>query len=257
VHNRSEASRDAHEELLEGGNATAEVVRVGDSVRKPWLPSAPSVARYLRRLRAAGVDVPEPLGRDEQGRQSVEFIRGELALDLPPMDERGLARVGGMVRHIHDASPAPSDIAGEWEVLLPCEDADLICHNDLAPWNLVVGERWAFIDWDGAGPSTRLWDLAYAAQTFALNDPSLPLAEAGARLRAFVAGYGADTALRAALPEAMALRAEAMRDHLRDAHRTGWESWATMHATGHGAHWSAVASHVRSHRERWAEELTA
>jgi len=50
-------------------------------------------------------------------------------------------------------------------VLIPDPAAgDLICHSDLAPWNLVRNEqRWVFIDWDNAGPSSRLWDLGYAA----------------------------------------------------------------------------------------------
>ncbi|WP_407645311.1 phosphotransferase [Brevibacterium pigmentatum] len=32
-------------------------------------------------------------------------------------------------------------------------------HGDLTPWNLLLGERWVFIDWDSAAASARLWDL--------------------------------------------------------------------------------------------------
>ena len=241
------------EQPLAGGNASG-AVRVGDTVRKPWTPTTGRVAAFMDTIRAAGVDVPRHRGRDGYGRQVLEWIPGDSAMDVA-LDDAGLARVGAIVRAIHDASPAYDPADGTWEVLLPAPAPDLVCHNDLAPWNLVVGERWVFVDWDGAGPSSRLWDLAYAAQAFALNEPAAEPAEAAARLRALVDGYGADEALRAGLPDAMGARAAAMRDLLAGAAGSGLEPWASMHAGGHGAHWTAASAYVARYRDVWADAL--
>ncbi|WP_350309798.1 phosphotransferase, partial [Arthrobacter sp. efr-133-R2A-63] len=56
-----------------------------------------------------------------------------------------------MVRAIHDASESfvpPRD--ARWNVAISSPGEELICHNDLAPWNLIIGDRWTFIDWDAA-----------------------------------------------------------------------------------------------------------
>lgn len=67
--------------------------------------------------------------------------------------------------------------------------SELIVHHDAAPWNLIVSrDRWVFIDWDNAGPGSRLWDLAYAAHGFVPLSPETPAAEAGARLAALADG---------------------------------------------------------------------
>ncbi|MCR2827508.1 phosphotransferase [Microbacterium sp. zg.Y909] len=245
------------EQALTGGNASgAAVVRVGDTVRKPWTAATPSVVRYVETLRAAGVDAPAPLGRDDQGRQVQEFIPGTLAIDAGRLSEADLHRAGSIVRGIHDASATYiAEPDATWQTAIPAPGDELICHNDLAPWNLLIGERWVFIDWDAAAPSTRLWDLAYAAQAFTLNDTTRPPDESARDLAAFVDGYGADAQLRSDLPAAMIRRTEAMYDLLRSSQRAGTEPWATMFTEGHGEHWQAVSRYVQAHEAVWRAAL--
>lgn len=244
------------EEPLEGGNASGSVVRIGETVRKPWSASTASVIAFVEALRSADVDAPAPMGRDEQGRQVQEFVPGTLAINADPLTRADLQRVGGMVRAIHDASATyiPPDDA-VWETAIPAPACELVCHNDLAPWNLLLGDRWLFIDWDAAAPSTRLWDLAYSAQTFTLSDTSRDPRLAADDLSAFVDGYGADAGMRCLLPDAMAKRTAAMYNLLRTSHDVGKEPWASMFTAGHGDHWSSAATYVRTHRNTWVEAL--
>lgn len=246
------------EQPLVGGNASDGVVRVGDTVRKPWETTTPAVHELMRAVAAAGVDVPAPLGRDAQGRQILEYVPGTLALHSPALTLRELSRVGLLIRRIHDASEGFDPSADvPWDPLLPVPEGepDLLCHGDLTPWNLMLGQRWVFIDWDGTAPSTRLWDFAYSAQAFCLNDVGAAPDESAARLAALVDGYGASAALRAALPRAMAARTEAMWRMLRDAHREGREPWGSMFVTGHGEHWRAAAEYVARHEGVWTRAL--
>lgn len=244
------------EHTLSGGNVTDRVVRVGQTVRKPWAAATPSVTAFVQAVRATGVDAPEPLGQDEDGRSVQEFIHGTIAMDQGPLSLDDVRRVGSIVRAIHDASAqfTPPENAA-WESALPAPGSDLVCHNDLAPWNLIIGERWVFIDWDAAAPSTRLWDLAYAAQAFTLNDPNQSPHAAARRLAAFVDGYRANEATRTALPAEMGRRATAMRTLREDAASAEREPWASMHVGGHGAHWAAVTHYVEAHQEVWLTAL--
>ncbi|MDN3495803.1 phosphotransferase [Planococcus sp. APC 4015] len=240
---------------LAGGNPGGSVIRIGSTVRKSWNTSTPSVFEYMTAVRNAEVDVPAVYGRDDQGRQVTEFIPGRLAIESDPLTRSELSRIGAMVRAIHDASAAfvPAENA-IWETAIPAPNSDLVCHNDLAPWNLIIGERWVFIDWDASAPSTRLWDLAYAAQAFTLSPHQTP-ERAAQGLSAFIDGYEADRELRASLPETLYQRAQAMLDLLTGSHRVGREPWATMFVDGHGDHWRAATDFAGGHRDLWKAVL--
>lgn len=247
----------ADEHELTGGNTAGSVVRVGNTVRKPWTDNTPVVHSYLAALRSRHVDAPRLLGRDEDGRQIVEFVEGTIALSQRPLDIDALRRVGRMIRRIHDASESiPIPDPDGWKLPLPADNPNLMCHNDLAPWNLVTGDRWVFIDWDGAGPSTRLWDLAYAAQAFGVLNQGAPVESAASRLRAFVDGYGADTLLREALPAAIVKRTAAMFELLRTSNETGLQPWADMYTSGHGEFWHTASDYVAKNETAWERALS-
>ena len=100
------------------------------------------------------------LGRDDLGRHVLEYIPGQVADALAPLTATGLRRLGAFIGELHDAADSfkPPSLP-QWNVVIAPDREELICHHDLARWNLVRdGDRWVFIDWDGAGPGSRLRD---------------------------------------------------------------------------------------------------
>jgi Ser/Thr protein kinase RdoA (MazF antagonist) len=245
------------EEVLTGGNVAGRVVRVGSTVRKPAGPFTDAVHTLLRYLEDVGCPgVPRSFGRDEQGRHVLEYVPGELA-DGRSCRTDELVRVGRLIRELHDAMAGfvpPADAV--WEVVLPADRHEQVCHHDLAPWNLVLGEdRWVFIDWDSAGPGSRMWDLGYAAHGFVpLRPDGSPEVDAP-RLRAFVDAYGADEEQRRSFPRLTAAHTRAMADLLARSVVTGTQPWARLHAEGHGRYWSAATDYVERHEAVWAKAL--
>lgn len=191
------------EQALVGGmDAGRGVVRIGDTVRRPGM--AAPVRALLRHLEAVGFHgAPRHLGLDEQGRDVLSWVDGEVAVPPYPdwaLTDAAIESLGRLVRGYHEAV-ASFDAGGstgwsaEW-----CNPAGgpVVCHNDLFPENVVFrnGGVVALIDFDVAAPGRALWDLAIAAAEWApLHAPGvrrfMPDAlDAVRRVGLFAAAYG-------------------------------------------------------------------
>lgn len=235
------------------GNVTTGVVRVGETVRRPsgfWTDSVDELLLHLERVGFTGA--PRALGRDEHGRQVLEYIDGDVGgPDIRYSDDQ-LRGIASLLRALHDAvSDFPTRASHRWNALLPhpaSAGKAIVCHNDAAPWNLVerADGTWALIDWDGAAPGSRAWELAYTAQTAVPLVPEGVLGSSLERLEDFLVAYGPAAELEE-LPAALAARPQAMADMLHDAFLAGNQPWARIHVED-GAFWAAVAEHLRQQR---------
>lgn len=225
----------ADEVPLAGGNVSAGVVRVGATVRKPAGAWTPAVHALLEHLAAVGFDgAPRSYGLDERGRHVLGWVDG--VVTQPYVPGPTLEEVGVLARRLHDATAGfvpPADAV--WGTPIRPGGEDLVVHHDLAAWNLVHGAgRSVWIDWDAAGPGTRVEDLAWSAISFADLDP--------AGVRALADGYGLDEAARRSLAAAVAPRAAGMAELLR----TGGEPWSRLAAAGHLAAWEAITARAEA-----------
>jgi hypothetical protein len=250
-------------ELLAGGNVSGGVTRLGDTVRRPAGPWTPAVHALLRHLHEAGFrGAPLPLGVDREGREVLTFIEGTVPWPdrfelFEPADR--LVAVARLIRGFHDAVAGFSPPAGAaWQVIIPAEGDEIIAHNDLAPWNLVVGESGsAFIDWDAAAPGSRLWDLAYALHGF------VPLSagarwhrlDHAARLRAFAEAYGLDESERRQLVPMLGRRTRSMYDFLAISAAAGREPWSRLWRQGHGETWRRDSEFIEQRLPLWEAAL--
>jgi hypothetical protein len=203
---------------LPGGRVTEGVARSGETVRRATGPWTPTVHAYLRHLESRGfVGAPRVLGVDQQGREVLTFIGGEVpsssdwerghATRLPEAALRDdtLVEVGRLIRSLHEAAAdfAPSDAVWR-EHAYPLLPGEIVCYGDLGPHNTVYhdGRPVAFIDWDGARPNEPLLEFGHAAwwyvpladDTYCAEIGFASPPDRGRRLRLFADAYGADPA---------------------------------------------------------------
>jgi hypothetical protein len=253
------------EEPLLGGNTHTGVTRVGDTVRRPAGPWTPGVHAVLRHLEEQGFEgAPRALGLDERGREIVTYVPGRVVHpdhgELLESDD-ALASVAALIRALHDAMAGFTGAnAYTWSARGrdPHGSTELLCHNDLAPWNLVAlgGGGWAFIDWDSAAPGRRSWELGWALVGMIplFPDAGLDDQDATRRLAVFADGYGRD-----ALPrDTVALALDRCRHEaalIYTAGAAGEAPYAQLLADGHAEAWHAAATHVATHLRQWTSAL--
>ncbi|TDQ52080.1 phosphotransferase enzyme family protein [Actinorugispora endophytica] len=252
-------------ETLNGG--VNQVVRIGRTVRRPtgaWTPAVHSLLRHLAETGFTGA--PRVRGIDEEGREILDFVPGEVAHYPIPEYVRGdvaLAAAGRLLRRYHDASAGFTAPDGAVWQLPAREPREVVCHGDAATYNTVfrVGLPVALIDFDAAHPGPRVWDLAYTAYRFAplgapgSNGEHVPVAEQARRLRLLADAYGLGPADRRALPRTVCDRLHALVAFMTERAAAGDTAFARHLADGHDALYRTDAAHVRAHEERFAEAL--
>lgn len=203
----AEAAKGSAEVLLTGGN-TSTVTRVGDRVYRTAGAWTPAVHELLITLRAAGVTaVPEPFGIDALGREVLSFVSGQsVAYPLPDWlwDRRLLREAATLLRAIHDASLPLLGRDLRWG-MSGSEPAEVICHNDVAPYNMAFtnGQLSGLFDFDTAAPGPRIRDLAYLAYRmvpFTAEETAPTQAGQLERARVLLADYGFGHTMEQLLP---------------------------------------------------------
>jgi len=206
------------EQPLDGGIANAGlVVRVGPHVLRPASPHSASIHALLRAVRQAGFEgAPSPVGIDEDGRERLVFIEGEVPLAPYPdwsQSDAALASIAALLRRLHDAARRFDPRGLTWaDGLADPAGGTLVCHNDVELSNVVFrdGIAVALIDFEFAAPGRPVYDLAQLARLCVPIDDDFDQARLGwrpadrpARLRLVADAYGLDRDGRTQLVAAM------------------------------------------------------
>lgn len=141
------------EVILSGGMSAESVVRIGDVVHRTKSANFRFIHALLLHLEECGfVYSPRLLGVDDQNRERLSFLEGDVPRSVPFTYEQQKEAVL-VLRALHDLFTGTSF----------CGENETVCHNDFAPWNIIVyeGSVAGVIDFDDAAPGKRADDVAY------------------------------------------------------------------------------------------------
>jgi len=138
--------------------------RIGGTVHRTTGPWTAAVHALLGFLSSRLEHVPRVLGFDEQGREVLTFLPGRVVdIDTESLTPGQIDSLVSWTRSFHEVV-AGFGHPGPWRCpRVP--QASLIGHNDIAPYNVCFdGDEVAGVfDWDLAGPTTPLMELAFIA----------------------------------------------------------------------------------------------
>ena len=232
-------------------------------VRRVAHTGSAKIQALLRHFLAKGIDfVPTPL-RLTRDVEELSYLPGRCFRPDEPRpaeywDVCHLETLGALLRRCHDASMEFLTARGgaDWfPYAEAAADAEVICHNDVGPWNIPIdGERLSLIDWEMAAPGQRIWDVAHAAWTwvpfFAPSERERMGVPApwslNERLERLLRGYGEHDWSRADLHAAIIER-QSRTLELIELARTG-EHWLL-------ANWAAVDERLIIEDRTWVQSL--
>jgi hypothetical protein len=232
---------------LPGGRWTADVVRIGETVRRPRSPASAFVADLLDHVHGAGFhDCPRYLGRDHLDRDVFSYIPGNVVPRWRRFDDLTVAAAARLLRGWHDATRG---FRGD----------RVICHHDPGPNNaiFVAGRPVAWIDFDFTAPGDPIEDVAYLAWSWCISGrPDRgPVAEQARQVRLLADAYGVDHDGRRRLVRAI--------DERFDRNVMVWRTVATGRpgpAAYEPVEWDPVAHHPAIQHpdaQRRADEVVA
>jgi hypothetical protein len=164
-------------EIRLAGGLSGGAVLVDGTVRRrpgPWTPAVHALLTHLERQ--GFPDAPRVLGFDQQGREVLTYLPGEVVGDSRPWPrwthgDDALVQAARWLRQLHlaVANFRPS-VDAVWREGGAWRDGLVVGHNDAAPYNAAwlptgadTGRLTGFFDWDFAAPVTPLADLAFTA----------------------------------------------------------------------------------------------
>lgn len=218
--------------IVLGGGSTnvGEVVRIGDTVRRPREPGAGLVEAFLVHLERVGYSAaPRFLGQDAEGRQVLTFVGGDVTPDPGWLyddaeNARQLGRVAAVLRDLHTVGASFLPPAGE-EPRRPLPIAGPVWNHGDAHYGNVVyraGRPVALLDWDFVARGDALYDpvsLLIGARLPRLDRPAERAdreRSAHGALEAILDGYEATDEQRAAAPGIAAAFFDGAADYLAE-----------------------------------------
>lgn len=171
------------------------VYRRGTTVHRPvgyWTPAVHDLLHYLDGRVA---HIPRVHGLDDQGREVLDFLPGLVLAPDAILNEGRLISLVSWTKTFHSAV-ADFNHVGPWRSFsMPIPDSShqvFIGHNDIAPYNscFSADELRGVFDWDLAGPTTALNELAFIAWNCVPLCRPIEPSIAAARLELIAQTYG-------------------------------------------------------------------
>jgi aminoglycoside phosphotransferase (APT) family kinase protein len=210
-----------------------------------------------------------PVGIDEDGRERLVFIDGDVPISPYPewsQSDDALASIARLLRGLHHAARGFDARGLTWDdSLADPAGGTLVCHNDVAPENVVFqnGIAVALLDFECAAPGRPVYDLAHLARLCVPVEDEFDQVRLGwraadrpGRLRLVADTYGLDgdgrAELLSAVDDAMARVEAAVRRSVAAGNTNAVALW---NRTGGGERYDRRRRWWDSHHDEFSAAL--